>query len=235
MSTILLLEDELILGDTLQLSIQKIGHTCTWVKTIQEAREKIKLQNFDFWVLDRNLPDGDGLTLLRNLRRKQSMVLVLSAKSSVEEKIEGLQAGADDYLPKPFSFDELKARLQALDRRRPPKLTEDEPQKPWILDGDLMRVLTPNAWVELTPLEFKFLSYLIERKGVIVSKERLLREVWGFSFLPKTRTVDYLLTQLRKRIEEEPESPKHLLTVRGAGVKFVAEPNGVKREKSSKE
>ena len=75
--------------------------------------------------------------------------------------------------------------------------------------------------IELTPLEFKFLQYLIERKETIVSKDRLLRDVWGFSFLPKTRTIDYLITQLRKRLEPDPEKPAHLLTIRGAGVKFV--------------
>jgi two-component system OmpR family response regulator len=223
-SGILLVEDEVILGDTLQLSIQKLGHTCTWVKSLKEARGQLKNQSYDFWVLDRNLPDGDGIELLKSPYRKKTMVLVLSAKSTIEEKVEGLHAGADDYLPKPFSFQELSARLQALERRRPPIRSDDEGENRstvWTLDGDTLCVFAPSGWVELTPLEFKFLSYLIERKGVIVSKDRLLREVWGFSLLPKTRTVDYLTTQLRKRIEEEPESPKHLLTVRGAGIKFV--------------
>lgn len=223
MSRILLVEDEIVLGDTLVISIKKIGHDVTWVKTLKEAREKLKSTSYDFWVLDRNLPDGDGITLMKSPHRKQTMVLVLSAKSSVEEKIEGLQAGADDYLPKPFSFQELQARLQALDRRRPVAVAGAPTNEVmmWTIDGDLMKVFAPTGWVELTPLEFKFLSYLVAHPGVIISKDRLLREVWGFSFLPKTRTVDYLLTQLRKRVEEEPESPKHLQTIRGAGVKFV--------------
>lgn len=224
MSQLLLVEDEALLGDTLFLSIQKLGYECTWVKNLKDAREKIKAKTFDFWVLDRNLPDGDGITLLKNPDRKRSMVLVLSAKSSIEEKVEGLRAGADDYLPKPFSFQELSARLQALERRKPVRDLDAE-SKMWAVDADTLKVQTPKGWVELTPLEFKFLSYLIERAGTIVSKDRLLREVWGFSLLPKTRTVDYLITQLRKRIEDEPDSPKHLITVRGAGVKFVINAN----------
>jgi two-component system OmpR family response regulator len=174
-SSILLVEDEQILGDTLQLSIRKIGHTCTWVKSLKQAREKLKSTSYDFWVLDRNLPDGDGITLMKSAHRRRTMVLVLSAKSSTDEKVEGLLAGADDYLPKPFSFQELSARLQALERRRPPAVDEGDETKLWTIDGDNQRVFAPTGWAELTPLEFKFLSYLIARKSTIVSKERLLR------------------------------------------------------------
>jgi len=226
MSHLLLVEDEPVLGDTLQRSIRKIGHDCVWVKRLSEARAVLKRSTFDFWVLDRNLPDGDGIELLGEPARNQTMVLVLSAKSSAEEKVEGLQAGADDYLQKPFSFQELSARLQALERRRPAgtssvPLAKDGESPLWSLDSDTLKVLAPMGWVTLTPLEFKCLSYLIRHAGKIVSKDRLLREVWGFSLLPKTRTVDYLITQLRKRIEPEPESPRYLITVRGAGMKFT--------------
>lgn len=225
MSQLLLVEDEPVLGDTLQRSIRKIGHDCVWVKSLSEARSVLKRSSFDFWVLDRNLPDGDGIELLSEPDRNRTMVLVLSSKSSAEEKIEGLQAGADDYLQKPFSFQELSARLQALERRRPPSVgaasVAEGASTLWSLDSDTLKVLAPTGWVTLTPLEFKCLSYLIRHEGKIVSKDRLLREVWGFSLLPKTRTVDYLITQLRKRIEPEPESPRHLITIRGAGMKFT--------------
>jgi DNA-binding response OmpR family regulator len=91
----------------------------------------------------------------------------------------------------------------------------------WALDEDSLTLVGARGPVVLTPLEFKFMKYLTLRKGTIVSKDRLLRDVWGFSFLPKTRTIDYLINQLRKRIEEDPEHPRHLLTIRGAGVKFL--------------
>ena len=221
MKKILLVEDELILGDTIKLSLQKMGFDCTWVKTLKDAKAALKDQKFKVAVVDWNLPDGEGVELLVHPKRKYIMVLILSSKSSVAERVEGLKRGADDYLPKPFSFHELEARIQALLRRAPSPEVEDPNAGHWELDEQTLEVTCPQGRFELTPLEFKFLNYLVERQGTIVSKDRLLRDVWGFSLLPKTRTVDYLITQLRKRLEPDPEKPKHLLTIRGAGMKFL--------------
>jgi len=224
-SRVLLVEDEVVLADTLLLSLKKLGYECEHAHSLKEARDHLRNHRFDLLILDRNLPDGDGTTLLKDPNRADAMTLILSSKSSVAEKVEGLHAGADDYLPKPFSYLELSARLQVLERRRAQILavtpTSEKETRFWISDDATLSVESPRGKIVLTPLEFKFLTYLIARKNTIVSKSRLLQEVWGFSFLPKTRTVDYLITQLRKRIEDEPDSPKHLLTVRGAGVKFV--------------
>lgn len=217
-SRVLLVEDEAILADTILLSLKKMGYECSHARTLKEARDQLKKNRFDLMILDRNLPDGEGTRLLKDPNRAAAMSLILSSKSSVAERVEGLNYGADDYLPKPFSYLELSARLQALERRRP---AAPEVVEAWISDESTLSVQTPRGKIELTPLEFKFLTYLIARQNTIVSKSRLLQEVWGFTFLPKTRTVDYVITNLRKRIEEEPDSPKHLLTVRGAGVKFV--------------
>jgi DNA-binding response OmpR family regulator len=218
---ILLVEDEPALGDTIRLSIEKMGHQCDWVKTMKEARMRLTTGLYSLMILDRNLPDGDGTLLLRHPGRENLLVLILSSKSSVEERVEGLRRGADDYLPKPFSFHELEARIDALHRRvRGPELSGTG-HALWSLSEERLTVRSPAGEVLLTPLEFKFMKYLIERKGIIVSKDRLLKDVWGFGFLPKTRTVDYILNQLRKRLEADPESPRHLLTIRGAGVRFV--------------
>lgn len=215
---VLLVEDEELLADTLLLSLQKLGYECLRASTLKEGRELLKKNRFDLMILDRNLPDGEGTRLLKDPNRGSAMTLILSAKSSVAERVEGLNYGADDYLAKPFSYPELSARLKALERRRPVQV---ELPEEWKSDETNLSVQTPKGKIELTPLEFKFLTYLIARKNTIVSKNRLLQEVWGFTLLPKTRTVDYVITNLRKRIEDEPESPKHLLTIRGAGVKFV--------------
>jgi len=217
---ILLIEDELLLGDAIELSLQKMGFECFWVKTLAQANEVLQSQKFDLLVLDWNLPDGEGIELLRHPKRRQWMVIMLSSKSNVLDRVEGLKRGADDYLPKPFSFHELEARIQALLRRRK-EVKEEEVLDSWELDPQELSLNCPTGKFTLTPLEFKFLDYLIERRNTIVSKDRLLRDVWGFRLLPKTRTIDYLVTQLRKRIEPDPETPKHLLTIRGAGVKFV--------------
>jgi DNA-binding response OmpR family regulator len=214
---VLLLEDEEALADTIMLSLKKMGYDCHHAKTLKEGREQLKKQQFALLILDRNLPDGEGTRLLKDPNRGDAMSLILSAKASVAERVEGLNYGADDYLPKPFSYPELSARLKALERRMPAVTTD----RMWVSDESTLSLTTPQGKIELTPLEFKFISYLIARKNTIVSKNRLLQEVWGFTLLPKTRTVDYVITNLRKRIEVEPDQPKHLLTVRGAGVKFV--------------
>ncbi|MBC7396986.1 MAG: response regulator transcription factor, partial [Bdellovibrionales bacterium] len=195
------------------------GYACVWVKTLRDAKQRLDKEEYDAAVVDWNLPDGEGLALLKHPKRNALMVLVLSSKASVTERVEGLTRGADDYLPKPFSFHELEARLLALLRRAPAK--EELKKTLWLMDERMLSVEAPTGKVELTPLEFKFLKYLVERKDMIISKDRLLRDVWGFTLLPKTRTVDYVITQLRKRIEMDPETPGHLLTVRGAGVKFI--------------
>jgi DNA-binding response OmpR family regulator len=217
---ILLVEDEELLAKTLMLSLKKLGYDCTHASTLKEGKDQLKKNRFDILILDRNLPDGEGTRLLKDPNRGHSLTLILSAKSSVSEKVEGLNYGADDYLAKPFSYAELSARLKALERRLP-LIAPDASMENWISDESTLEVQTPQGKIELTPLEFKFLTYLIARKNTIVSKSRLLQEVWGFKFLPKTRTVDYVITNLRKRIEKEPDHPQHLLTIRGAGVKFV--------------
>jgi len=214
---VLLVEDEEMLAGTIMISLKKLGYDCTRSATLKEGREQLKNHRYDILILDRNLPDGEGTRLLKDPNRGSAMTLILSAKSSVAEKVEGLNFGADDYLSKPFSYSELSARLKALERRMPPVVDAEL----WKSDESTLTVATPKGKIELTPLEFKFLTYLIARKNTIISKSRLLQEVWGFKFLPKTRTVDYVIVNLRKRIEEEPDHPKHLLTVRGAGVKFV--------------
>ncbi len=221
MKKVLLVEDELILGDTLSLSLKKMGLECDWVKSLKEAREFLKKGNYQLLILDRSLPDGEGTALLQHPKRETFMALILSSRSSVEERVQGLKLGADDYLPKPFSFKELEARVHALMRRSTRTQLQEDGTLLWELNEQKLTLRTEQGEVELTPLEFKFMKYLIERKETIVSKDRLLKDVWGFSFLPKTRTVDYLITQLRKRIEPDSESPKHLLTIRGAGVKFM--------------
>ncbi len=221
MNRILLVEDEKILGETIVLSLKEMGFDPAWVKTLKDAKKILSSDSFDLVLLDWNLQDGEGTDLLKHPKRDDVMVLMLSSKSSIEERVKGLNLGADDYLPKPFSFKELQARIDALLRRKVPKKTTEKKGGLWSLNPDQLEIDAPTGTVKLTPLEFKFLQYVIERKETIVSKDRLLRDVWGFSFLPKTRTIDYLITQLRKRLEPDPEKPVHLLTIRGAGVKFV--------------
>lgn len=224
-SKVLLLEDELAFADALKISLKQISIHPVHVTTIAEAKKVLATKNFDFelLLLDRALPDGDGLEVLEyvQLHGREVFTLVLSAKSEVEDKIKGLNSGADDYIGKPFSWDELQARIVALQRRRQKSAVEGAAGTVlWKCDESRLRVFGPSGWVRLTPLEFKLVHHLLHARGVIVERAELLKKVWGFDFSPETRTVDYFIGRLRKTFEKDPESPRHFLTVRGAGYRF---------------
>jgi len=223
----LLVEDEVNLATTIEVALKKLGIIVEHVSTIEEARKRIKANPPALLVLDRTLPDGDGLTLCSDIRSDfNGIILMLTARGEVRDRVQGLHAGADDYLPKPFSWAELEARVIALSRRQTQVAAVETVPQAWAIDPDRLRVLKPASastgteWVVLTPLEFKLASHLISAKGAIVTREDLLKDVWGFTLLPKTRTVDHFLGRLRKYFEENPEDPKHFLTVRGAGYRF---------------
>jgi DNA-binding response OmpR family regulator len=221
----LLVEDEANLAIALKIALKKLGMPARHATTIQGARAEIAAQAPDFILLDRNLPDGDGLDLCRDLRESgyAGVILMLTAIGETQEKVRGLDAGADDYLPKPFSWAELEARVRALARRRPAAeapLAASALPETWHLDDSRLRIRGPHGWTELTPLEYKLASKLIGGRGSILSRDELLKDVWGFTLLPKTRTVDHFMGRLRKHFETNPEKPVHFLTVRGAGYRF---------------
>lgn len=232
---VLLVEDEPNLAVTLKVALKKIGLSVRHVSNLEAAGIEFRNSIPDLVVLDRTLPDGDGIEFCERLKRDKQFkgaILMLTARSEVFDRVQGLNAGADDYLTKPFSWSELEARIRALHRRwkqiGSEKSSQPAPQNSlWKLDLGLLRILGPNGWMTLTPLEFKLAQNLIEQDGLIVSRENLLKEVWGFTLLPKTRTVDHFLGRLRKYFELNPDDPQHFLTVRGAGYRFVAKPEAV--------
>jgi DNA-binding response OmpR family regulator len=227
----LLIEDETILSDALEIALRKLEIPTQKATTLAQAQRLLNQagNEFDFILLDRNLPDGDGLSLCSLLRENgyPGTILVLTAAGEIEDRVSGLNQGADDYLSKPFSWEELEARIRALARRKPPVAnTADGALKmgprSWMTDEARLRIQGPLGWVELTPLEFKLAKELINARGSIVTRDYLLKKVWGFTLLPKTRTVDHFLGRLRKHFEKDPEQPQHFLTVRGAGYRFEA-------------
>jgi DNA-binding response OmpR family regulator len=232
----LLVEDEKALAETLKIALSRLGiQQVLHATTLASARSILsKEKDVDLLILDRNLPDGEGLGLCREIRKKgfKGMIICLTAKGEIEDRVSGLDAGADDYLPKPFHWEELSARVRALGRRKenkdlaePSSKNEDEKNETplWSSDPDRLSVFGPKGWVTLTPLEYKLAAHLIRADGAIVSREELLKEVWGFRFLPKTRTTDYFVGRLRKAFETDPDEPKHFVTVRGAGYRFIAD------------
>jgi DNA-binding response OmpR family regulator len=222
----LLVEDEPHLAETLKIALRKLSIPARHSTTLEDARRKLEREPAELILLDRALPDGDGLRLCEQLRDEgyAGTILVLTASGEIDSRVEGLNAGADDYLPKPFSWAELEARIRALSRRKkilaPAASTPPPDAAGWQLDPDRLRVQGPRGWVELTPLEFKLASKLIQAGGAIITRDELLKDVWGFRLLPKTRTVDHFLGRLRKHFERNPEQPDHFLTVRGAGYRF---------------
>ena len=222
----LLLEDEPVLAQTLALACKKLGIQVEVRSTLSAARALLTQESMELLILDRQVPDGDGIELLREQRQQgfKGGVLMLTALGEIKDRVDGLRAGADDYLPKPFSWEEFSARIEAIVRRVQTTtipVAESKTDALWAIDTKLLRILGKAGWRTLTPLEFRFAAYLIEHSDRIVPREELLREVWGFTLLPKTRTVDHFMGRIRKALESEDQSEHHFVTVRGAGYRFL--------------
>ena len=218
--TLLLVDDEPSILDYIGLGLKYEKVPYLTAGDCAEAEKTLREKSVDLVVLDRMLPDGDGLDLCRKIReRYQIPVLLLSALGEVEDRVEGLNSGADDYLPKPFQFAELIARVRAL-LRRPntgPKKTSDEE----INSGNLRilpqqrRVYQSGDEVELTPKEFELLHFLVAQKGRVFSKDDLVSHLWGSDFDGFTNTVEVHISALRQKLGDEKR--RMIRTVRGVG------------------
>lgn len=185
-------------------------------------------------VLDCMLPGTDGFDITRRLRAAQryTPILMLTARSRPEEVLEGLDAGADDYLPKPFELSILLARIKSLLRRTAWQEQQPAPAAPSdtytfnrrTIRFDALELVAPNRITHLTVMEADLLRYLTEREGQIVSRKDILEQVWRVHEDTDTRAIDNFIVRLRRYIEDDPGDPQHLLTVRGVGYRFVANP-----------
>lgn len=218
MARILLIEDDDGTADEIGLELTASGHDVTRVAALEPARALSAGEPFDLLILDRQLPDGEGLELLSDLRRngQRTPALVLSALGSLDDRVRGLRAGGDDYLPKPFALVELIARVEALLRR--PNDTRATRLIAGPLELDLLAGTATRAGrpLGLLPRELKLLDYMVRRAGQIVTRAMLLRDVWGYSFEPDTNVVDVHLGRLRRKIDGEGETPM-IRNVRGQG------------------
>jgi two-component system KDP operon response regulator KdpE len=183
------------------------------------------VQKPDLLILDLGLPDGNGIDLIRDLRGWSEVpVLILSARSQENDKIDALDAGADDYLTKPFSVGELRARVRALLRRR---LRSGEGVTPVVEFGqvtvDLSRrlVLRAGETVHLTPLEYRLLATLLGHPGKVLTQRNLLREIWGPSYVESSHYLRVYVGHLRQKLEDDPTQPRHFLTETGVGYRFM--------------
>jgi DNA-binding response OmpR family regulator len=216
---ILLVEDDRRIASFLERGLVAEGHQVTAEYDGRDGLERARSDEFELIILDRGLPYVDGLEIARLLReeRRRVLILMLTARDSLQDKIDGLQGGADDYLTKPFAFDELLARLVALRRRG--TVPEEERELRiggLVLDPQSRRVTKDGAPITLTVREFELLRYLMTNADKVVSRERLLNSVWEYGYDPGTKIVDVYVRYLRKKIDAEDE-PSLIQTVRGIG------------------
>ena len=223
---ILLVEDEEGLILTLTDRLQSEGFD---VKSATDGEAGLALagnENFDLILLDVMLPKKNGYDVCRDLRQKgiATPILMLTAKGETIDKVLGLKLGADDYLTKPFEIIELLARIEALLRRSPnaAQISADNFRFGDIaIDFKRAEVTKNNQPIELSAIEFKLLHFLIENRGAVHTRDKLLDEVWGYDAMPSTRTVDVHVAWLRQKLEPNPKHPQFIQTVHGLGYKFV--------------
>jgi two-component system alkaline phosphatase synthesis response regulator PhoP len=223
---ILLVEDEPNLRRTVSDLLVNEGYTVESVGDGLEGQKKAMSEPFDLILLDVMLPSRSGFDVCRHLRQNniEVPILMLTARSELSNKVQGFNAGADDYLTKPFDAAELQVRIAALFRRAPNAARAR--LKTYEFSGirvDFVKTrLTKNGEVvNLSDREARLLQYLIAYKGEAVSRDELLQQVWGYSATPLTRTVDVHIAWLRQKIEDDPASPRFILTVHGQGYRFV--------------
>ena len=226
---ILIVEDEPAVAKGLTFGLREEGYTVSQAGTTAEAESQIVVHPPHLALLDVRLPDGNGFDLCRKFRSMGLTfpIIMVTARDEVVDKVIGLEIGADDYIVKPFSFRELLSRVRAQIRRAYGALAASE-ESASIRFGDFVadfRELSAKKDGEdvfLTPTEFRLLRHFSENENSVLSREQLIAAVWGPStFLADERTVDVHIRHLREKIETDPSSPRHLLTVRGYGYKFV--------------
>ena len=217
---ILVIEDDTPTADYIVRGLLEQGHTAELARGGTEGLVRALSEPFDVVVTDRMLPGPDGLSIIRALRAAAvtTPVLVLTALGEVERRVEGLDAGADDYLAKPFAFSELHARIRALARRPPATSAAQTELEVGPLRMDLLRrvVTHGNRTIELLPTEWRLLEYLMRHPGQVLTRTMLLERVWDLSFDPTTNVVDVHVSRLRRKLEL-PGEPALIRTVRGAG------------------
>lgn len=226
---LLVVEDEEHLAAGLKLNFELEGYSVDVARSGREAGVLLlQPEHYDAIILDVMLPDVNGFTLCQKLRDagNRTPVLMLTARSSVEDRVEGLNVGADDYVAKPFELSELLARVRSLLRRRSWEQHQEQSLTilhlgPAIVDFDTHRVEVDGKERQLTKLELDLLRYFAENPGRVLDREELQEKVWKLQNYPNRRMVDNFIMRLRRHFEPDPKRPRYFVSVRGAGYKFV--------------
>jgi DNA-binding response OmpR family regulator len=225
MKTILVIEDDIATLKGLEETLHRENYKVICSEDGEVGYKKAVNEKIDLLILDLILPSKNGIDICKDLRAQGINVPILMLTSKIEEfdKVLGLEIGADDYVTKPFSIRELLARIKALLRRKAELVKDIEEYTFDDIHVDFKKMLVQKneKEIHLSVTELNILKYFIEHKGEVISRDKLLDDIWGYDVFPTTRTVDNYILSLRKNLEDDPHSPEHIITVHKAGYKFV--------------
>ena len=218
---ILLVEDNLLLRHHLGVQLQELGHLVDSASDAQEADYYCQEHELDLAIVDLGLPDEDGLSLIKRWRQHGITfpILILTAREAWEDKVKGLEAGADDYVTKPFQLEEVVARINALVRRASGLASSLIQAPPYLLDLSRKELKINDEVVKLTAFEYQILEFLMRRSGEVISKDTLMFQLYADAELRETHTIDVLMGRLRRKMQLE-NQPDAIQTVRGQGYRF---------------
>ena len=222
---ILLAEDEAPLRNLVRMSLESIGHQVTAVSDGEEALTSFRDGQFDLVILDVMMPRIDGFTVCEEIRKHSDVpIIMLTALGSTDDLVKGFELGADDYITKPFTFKEVQARVHAILRRMQWTVEKKTPvlliNGRVSIDTEAQEVCVDAAPLHVSPIEFRLLFTLMANAGKAMNRSELFQIVWGYDFIGGTNLVEVTVRRLREKIELDPSSPTHILTVRGTGYKF---------------
>jgi two-component system, OmpR family, KDP operon response regulator KdpE len=221
MASVLIVDDEVQILRALQINLTARGYSTVTAFTGHDALEQAAQHPVDVIILDLGLPDLDGVEVIRRLRRWNEVpIVVLSARHGSDDKIQALDAGADDYVTKPFGMDELLARLRAALRRGSSGDVPVIETEAFTVNLPAKQVTRRGVPVRLTPTEWNILELLVRNSGALVTQEEILRQVWGPAYAEETGYLRVYLAQLRRKLETDAANPRHLLTEAGLGYRF---------------
>ena len=222
--TILIVEDDKYIIHFLSMSFKEEAYAFQVAGTVKEAVSLFYANRPDLVILDLGLPDGDGMEVIRTIREiADTPVIVVSARQEEEEKIRALDAGADDYVTKPFYMGELLARIRAALRKAeiyPQEKASRFEQGDLLVDYEQRRVEVGGTEVHLTPIEYKILTLLIANRGKVLTHHYILKEIWGYAEGVEAGTLRVFMATLRRKIEKNPSAPQHIITEVGVGYRF---------------
>ncbi len=223
---ILLVEDEHSIADSISYNLKQEGFSVTHVDEGPIALELFQEEKFSLIILDLMLPEISGLDICRSIRKTSDIpIIMVTAKDSEADRVAGLEIGADDYVIKPFSVRELLSRVRAVLRRT--DMSKNEKSSQVIKVGNIeidigkYEAKVNDKHINLRPREFELLYALCENKGNLMSREQIFDEIWGYTFIGNSKTLDVHIQRIREKIEKNPKDPKKLITVRGVGYKLV--------------